>query len=748
MVNKTIRIVFKKVKQCLFLAVLIVLSFFFQQPLTYAADNDVPIQATVTPDIKVTGHTVSVRNKTDTESSSTFDAPNIKEFEFARRSDPKPIKNAKLAEFKEILQESGYNYRQKGIMERLYPYKGDLSLSDRLIPYNSSYVSPLPRSGAIRKQEIFEDSIASDIIVKSGRAARERTKKFGLSRATARFNDKKVLKAPRLYGPYLSAMLADEELQQEIGTREEEIVDAMRERIEEIEILNSRFKKAKKAKIRERIKNETIEYGRILRPGEKPDSTFREKLIDMEARRRLQLEDWTTTLYSVDGTNPLNVDKVLRKKLTLHPYYYKYRAPLFLEDEVADRAPEDLIHFKDITPQLEDELMMLVNNGRNVSRDFMVRYFAFSWDNMIHYGPTFSELLIFLGIVAGIRFFFMLLKYNPKISFIVACSSFLSAYAYFQLLGPICRVGTHAAPSWPRLFRLLVTPAEAQWFQEWTENSQEYRNRYSPGFPHLVRSDLPMPSFAYYTIRNIAFWLKFQMQESTTFQSFLQYFDSKILPGSFTSAKILQSIMSVIQSAIQSIEYFIILYKDEWNAFTNSLFLSQVLRSGRKYMPYPVLWHQGICFIIAQFFIARWLGFLKKIDLYIVCTLVPEMRYKDILTAEYVRTYLFIYAVYLIMLGMLHALFGQYYYLPFISEMTDAFFGKRSDFKPQLEVLKEKVVRGGDLSWQGKWEYWKPRKERFTIWHGLFGKPREYKLPKWMRIFNPIWWLKRLRRKR
>lgn len=740
MFNKMTVMIFKKFKQCSFLAVLILLSFSLEQPVTYAADKDVPIQDTVTPDIEVTNHVSSVKTKTNTESSSIVDTPGIREFEFARRSDPKFQKNHKILELEEILQESGSNYftdRQKGVMERLYPYKVD-----------SKELDPLPRSGGIRKQEIFEDSIASDVIVKSGRAAREKTKKVGLSRATARFTDRKVIKAPKLYGPYLSAMLADEELQQQIGTREEEIMDAMRERIEEIEILNGRFKKAKKAEIRKRMDQEKVKYGRILGPAEKPNSTFREKLIDMEARRRLQLEDWSTTYYVIDGTNPLSVDMALRKKLDLHPYYYKYRAPLFLEDEVADRAPEDLIHLKDLTPQLDEELMMLVNNGRNVSRDLMMRYVDFSWDNFIHYGPTLNELLIVFGVVALIRFCFVSLKYNPKIGIVVAGSSILSACAYYRLLVPICESGTHAAPGWPNLFRLVHASADADWFHNWRKDGDEFKKYYISSFDKTLSGTRPAPSFATYTASNIVYWIKFKLQESTTFQSFLQYFDSKILPGSFTLKEILGLIISPILYLVNSLELLIYTYKNVWDEFTSSLFLSQVLRSGRRYMPYPVLWHWGTAYVIASFCLERWMNFLIKIDQYIVYTLVPDMRYQEIITAEYIRTYLFIYAVYLIMLAMLHALFGQYYYLPFISEVVDAFFGKRTDFKVLLPILEEKIIQGGDLSWQDKWEYWEPRSERIQFWHGLFGKPREYKFPKWMKIFNPIWWLKRLRRKR
>ena len=741
--------ILRKIKKCLFLTVPIVLSFFFQQPLTYATATDTLVQDTVTPDIEITDESVDAKIKANPQSSKIFGTPGIKNFEFGKRSDSKSSKDAKYLELQEMLQESesGDDHIQKGIMERLYPYEGDLSLNDRLSPNSTTYRPPLPRNRAIRKEELFEDSDASDIIVKSGRAAREKTKKVGLSRATARFNDRKVLKASRLFGPYLSAMLADEDLQQKIGTREEELVDARRERLEEIEILNARFKRAKKAKIRERMKQEKFMYGRVLEPGENPNATFKEKLIESEAKRRLRLEDWSTTFYVVDGANPLNMDKLLRKKVDLHPYYYKYRAPLFIEDEVADRAPEELIHLKDISPHLEDELMLLQNNGRNVSRDLMLRYFEFSWDNMIHYGPTFSEILIFLCIVASIRFCFMSLKYNPKIGLILAGSSLLSAYAYFQLLGPICEYGTHAAPSWPRLFRLVMGPAEGEWFHDWRKESVEF-NKNMLGPDPRSRLHRPLPSLAYYTIRNLTFWLKFKLGESATFQSFLQNFDSEILPSSFTLQGILESILSPIQYGITAIEYMITKYRDSWDNFTDSLFLSQVLRSGRKYVPYPVLWHWGICWMIGSFFMPKWLGFLKKIDLYVVCTLVPEMRYEQILTAEYVRTYLFIYAVYIIMLAMLHALFGQYYYLPFISEMTDAFFGKRTDFKPQFPILDNEIIRGGHLPWQSQWEYWQPRKKRIKLWYGLFGKPREYKFPKWMRIFNPIWWLKRLKRRR
>lgn len=721
----------KKIYRSLFIVGLGILSSLSNSSVTYALDTNIINQNTVS----------SVRENVDgldnlKRKIKSTDIPNssaIKEFKFASRRDSKEEKLRKMEEYQEILQDTGYNYLQEGIMERLYPY----------LEYQPEQYDDRPffRGGILKKQEIFEDTIASDFIVQSDRAARERTKKFGLSRSTARYDDARVIKSPKLYGPYLSAMLADEDLQELIGDREEEIVAAVGEREEEISILNRRFKKAEKAKINLRKDEEKIKYGRVLGPAENPDATFKEKLIDMEARRRLQLEDWTTTFNIIDSTDALNIDKVLRKKVDLHPYNYKYRSPRYLEDDLVERAPDDIIHVKDLVPQLIEEDAWLVNDARNVSRNSLMKYRDFNLDNLIHYGPTSAEILRFVCIIGFIRFCFMSLKYNPKLGFIISGGGVIAAYAYVQLLTPICLNGANAFPGWPRLFRLGMDYSDIQYWDDWINKSKEYRMlRNSSSF--VAEDDLRRQSFISYTIGNVISWLRFKLQNSTTAQSFLESFPG--LSALKETYLFIEQIIGFVLSTILNLAYK---NYEAIQQIASTVFLQQVLRSGRRFMPYPIVWHWGTCYIINSFFLPKWLSFLSKSDRYIVETLVPEMRYQDIITAEYVRTYLLIYAIYLILLAMLHALFNQYYYLPFISETTDAFFGRRKDFKAEIDILKDERVKGGDLSWQDKWEYWEPRKEGITVWHGLFGKPRKYKFPKWMRIFNPMWWLKRWRRK-
>lgn len=664
----------------------------------------------------------------------------FKEFKFGSRRDRafRKVRKEKMEEYKAMLDVPNryrYNYLEKGIME--YPYT------------QQGYDVPLMRNKDITEDNIYGNTNGSEIAQKTGKAARVKTKKVGLSRATARFTDPKVLKDPKLYGPYLSAMLADENLQEMIGNREEEILMAMGQRQIERDLLNAKYNifnaksiKAQKAAIHERRNQEKSLYGRVLEPAENPNATFRERLIDMEARRRLRIKDWDTMLETIDNRSPSEIDKLLREKVNVHPYVFKYRSPEYREEYIAERSPEEIIHLDDLQPQLKDE-EILEYDDRNLQREYMSRYRDFTLDNLIHYGPTLEEILNCFYIIGFIRFCFMSLKYNPKVGFIIACSGIISAYAYKGMLLRIISTGVNGVPGSPNLFRLGMNAADINTFYQYLTEGDERKFILQFKFKDIY--DIQPETPLYFAIKNNLFWLK--SKADPAIQSSILYFNEKIARGSFTFQGMVRSILNVINYIPNQIRGLCLTYDNLLQTAENTLFLQQILRGGRKYTPYPIYWHWGTCFVINSFFIDKWENYLGKIDLYITQKLVPEMRYMDILRAEYIRTYLLISAVYAIMLAMLHALFNQYYYLPFVSEMVDMFFGKRSAFKKESFLTRDKRFRGGDLSWQEQWEPWEAKRGDFKLWYGLLGKPRKYKLPKWMRIFNPIWWLKRLKRK-
>ena len=601
--------------------------------------------------------------------------------------------------------------------------------------------------------KINPKNLAEKENIKTGKANRIRSKELGLSRGTVRYNNPRALENPNIYGPYLSAMLKDENLQELIMLREEDLCDAFEQATIEHNILKSNpwFGKAKteKIKILERKKEELKLYGRYLKVGENPDATLGEKVIDIEARRRLELESWDEELDQIDWDSEIELDTLFREKVRLNPFVFKYLAPGYEDDEL-EGSPEDFISATDIN-------MPFRMNDYGVTDDFneelpnLQRYKNFSLDNLLHYGPTYGEIINSLYIIALIRFFIMCVKYDPKSGFIIAIIGLASAFSYLDLFRDILRTGYDTFPGLPGLYRLspdvhLLT----EWEDYYRETSKidvalDVRGLKENYDRYAYKSE----SAIYFLIKKILFWLRYQVFDTPSVRDFFQNYNENIAPKFLTTESIMNSCV-IVYSFVWSLLLYVKarISKDILRNLLDSLYVSQVLRSTRRYLPYPLYWHLGMNYIIKNSFAGKWKSCVIKLDQFIQLKLVPEMRYEEIITAEYLRSYLLMVAVYLVLLAILHAVFNQFYYLPFISEIVDTMFGKRSDFKPITFLRENPQFGGGDLSWQSEWKFMESSRGDFKIWYGLLGKPRKYKLPKWARIFNPIWWLKKIKRKR
>ena len=143
------------------------------------------------------------------------------------------------------------------------------------------------------------------------------------------------------------------------------------------------------------------------------------------------------------------------------------------------------------------------------------------------------------------------------------------------------------------------------------------------------------------------------------------------------------------------------------------LFYTLVLRLGKKYVPYPLQWH-GMVYVmytqgIATFMFNRFSNSMK----FLKDVLIPQARISEIQLLEMLQITFIVTLFYGIMLAMLHAIFSQYYYFPFIAQNIDAHIGKRP---------KDSILSGGYASWQDEQQLFIPSKADYKIWFGFLGK--------------------------
>ena len=137
------------------------------------------------------------------------------------------------------------------------------------------------------------------------------------------------------------------------------------------------------------------------------------------------------------------------------------------------------------------------------------------------------------------------------------------------------------------------------------------------------------------------------------------------------------------------------------------------VRVGKKYCPYHIRWHftfitlynTFIPYLFKSAFRAR--VFLNKV-------LIPERRYVE---AENIRLYLGAWAfvhISFVMIAMLHAIFSQYFYLPFLTYSVELHVGKRP---------KKSIYSGGYTAWQDDFVFYNIKfRDTLRLWWGFLGR--------------------------
>jgi hypothetical protein len=158
-----------------------------------------------------------------------------------------------------------------------------------------------------------------------------------------------------------------------------------------------------------------------------------------------------------------------------------------------------------------------------------------------------------------------------------------------------------------------------------------------------------------------------------------------------------------------------------WSQLSGIAAYAVITRIGKRYCPYLVRWHWTFLLII---------GFIEQILIYFCYrvsyfqsnVLIPQVQ----LGANYVDQSLvlqvnllngllaFIICLHLglIFFGLFHAIWGQYFYFPFLVENTELHIGPRP---------KNSLYSGGNTSWQDEKDQ-NIQRVFPKLWYGWFGQ--------------------------
>lgn len=137
------------------------------------------------------------------------------------------------------------------------------------------------------------------------------------------------------------------------------------------------------------------------------------------------------------------------------------------------------------------------------------------------------------------------------------------------------------------------------------------------------------------------------------------------------------------------------------------------VRVGKKYCPYHIRWHFTFVTLYNSFVTYIFSCALRAREM-LNSVLIPQHRFEE---AENLRIYLGAVAfvhISFVMFAMLHAIFSQYFYIPFLTYSVELHIGKRP---------KNSIYSGGYTAWQDDFVFYNIKlRDTLRLWWGFLGR--------------------------
>jgi len=328
-----------------------------------------------------------------------------------------------------------------------------------------------------------------------------------------------------------------------------------------------------------------------------------------------------------------------------------------------------------------------------------------SWQR-VQDGLTLADIENLLFFILFIRFIILTIRYNFKTSFIITCIGLFAGYLWYRHLIDLISMYRSILIKLPYLYKLGIDAVQLR-----TMNKQ------------LVLTDLKLGNnvhwynpgqFIYYAFTNGI--ININQETGLSY-----YIDPISMVISKVSEETKTDLLPIYYKLYNTVipQFFEVISKF-WNQLSGIAAYAVITRIGKRYCPYLVRWHWTFLLII---------GFIEQILIYFVYRvayfqtniLIPQTQLINsstqnlILQINSLNTLIaFVISIHLglIFLGLFHAIWGQYFYFPFIVENTELHIGPRP---------KNSIYSGGMTAWQDKDQ--KTNNQLFPkFWYGWFGK--------------------------
>ena len=322
-------------------------------------------------------------------------------------------------------------------------------------------------------------------------------------------------------------------------------------------------------------------------------------------------------------------------------------------------------------------------------------------------GLTLADIENTLFFILFIRFIILIIRYNLKTSFYITCIGLFAGYLWYRHLIDLISMYRSILIKLPYLHKLGIDAVQLR-----TMNRQ------------MILTDLKLgDNVHWYDVGQLVYYAFLKGIVNVDLETGLRYYRdpismiiSNLSDSNKTSIVPIYYKMynKIIPQVVEACSKF-------WTQLSGIAAYAVITRIGKKYCPYLVRWHWTFLLII---------GFIEQILVYFVyrvsyfqaAVLIPQTQ----ISSNYINPNLilqvnilngiiaFIITLHLglIFFGLFHAIWGQYFYFPFLVENTELHIGSRP---------KNSIYSGGNTAWQDEKE---KNVQRFfpKFWYGWFGR--------------------------
>ena len=325
----------------------------------------------------------------------------------------------------------------------------------------------------------------------------------------------------------------------------------------------------------------------------------------------------------------------------------------------------------------------------------------------IQNGLTLADIENILFFIIFVRFIILTIRYNLKTSFYITCIGIFAGYLWYRHLIDLIAMYRSMLIKLPYLHNLGIDAVQLQSASRQMVLNDlklgENIHWYNPGqliyyaFIKGIVSTDPKTGLKYYIDPISMFIANLKESEKTSILPLYYKIYNRIIPQVF-----------------DGISKF-------WMQLSGIAAYAVITRIGKRYCPYLVRWHWTFLLII---------GFIEQILIYFCYrisyfqsnVLIPQIE--SLLSYENqslvlqvnllngILAFIISFHLGLILFGLFHAIWGQYFYFPFFVENTELHIGPRP---------KNSIYSGGKTAWQDEKE--KNIDRVFPkLWYGWFGR--------------------------